>query len=122
MDADDQQGEVIRADCGSVVNSSSLNSDHVAAHSRQLVTAEGEASTPQSDTSDNQCEEVLPQCPSSHQEGTGERDDPYSRRGYTSEVFKIEVENLPQWSGYKVHCNLKELIVTSVGFDKVLSC
>ena len=99
MDADDQQGEVIRADCGGVVSPSSLDSDHVAAHSQQPVT--GDAALQQSSTFDD-CERVLPQHPSSHQEGDGEGDDPYSRKGYTSEVFKIEIENLPQWSGYKV--------------------
>ena len=28
--------------------------------------------------------------------------DAYSSRGYTSEVFKIELDNLPPWIGYKV--------------------
>ena len=99
MDAGDHQEDIVRAACGDVVNSSALDADHVAAHNRQLVT--GDATPQQSGTSDD-CEKVLPKYPSSHQEGDGEGADPYSRRGYTSEVFKIEIENLPQWSGYKV--------------------
>ena len=34
--------------------------------------------------------------------GVGLKEDAYSSRGYTSEVFKIELDNLPAWIGYKV--------------------
>ena len=101
MDVGDQQGEIARVDCRGVVNSSPVDSDYVACHSQQL--AAGDTSSPQRDVVSDDCEKVLPQYPSSHQEGDGEGADPYSRKGYTSEVFKIEIENLPQWSGYKVH-------------------
>ena len=43
--------------------------------------------------------ESLPQSPQGDDRGTA---DAYTKRGYTSEIFKIELGNLPYKIGYKV--------------------
>ena len=62
----------------------------------------------QSSTSDRR-EDCIAGTPGNAQ-GDGEKEDPYSKRGFTSEVFKIEVNNLPQRVGYKVHKHVAKAV------------
>ena len=97
MDVDDCKEEVVKAP-GSVEDVS----HDCPSGSHDLVDGGPDTPVVSTEPTGTDVKGGAPSSPGNGREEGAERNDPYSKRGYTSEVFKIEVDNLPQWVGYKV--------------------
>ena len=104
MDVDEQRGDPIGADVAASHDHSSVSHDLSEAASPGVAVDHFGI---QSGTDHN--EGITPGSPpqSTNDQGDrgddGEREDAYTKRGYTSEIFKIELGNLPLKIGYKVY-------------------
>ena len=105
MDVDDQKGQVLEATDGGDVSGDCRSMSHDLSGAAAPVVVMSADSTDNGKEDEGAAVSAEGGSPGNYQEegrGGGEKEDPYSKRGYTSEVFKIELENIPQRIGYKV--------------------